>query len=136
MTMNRLSKTYNLAALYPNHFIEPKVFYTMKFGSVPSIAFIGELDTGKALAFLKKHFAKEMKHVYEHAYFDHAKGEMLFNHVILVLGGFRIIEVGNDYVQVLYSLNRYDETNALIKRLAEFKLVARAAIGFARSTAN
>ena len=134
--MKRLTKTYNLAALFPNHFVEPKVIFAIEFGCIPSVAFIGELDNTRALAFLKAHFAKEIRAVYQHAYFDHDKGEMLFNSIILVVSGCRIIEVGNDYVQVFYTLNGNDETYSLIKKLAEFRLVTRTTIGFARPTAN
>ena len=126
--------TTDLAALVQGHFVEAKALYALQFDAVPCISFIGELDIALVLEFMNNHYIGEVKNVYEHAYFDHATQQMLFNNKIVVLNGKRMVELGNNYVQVLHTPFQYSWAHALVKELAAFRVVPHEpVIGFARA---
>lgn len=130
--------TTDLAALVQGHFVEVKALYALQFDAVPCVSFIGELNIALVLEFLNTHYIGEVKRVYEHAYFEHATQQMLFNNKIVVLDGKRMVELGNNYVQVLHTPSQYNWAHALVKELAAFRVVQHEpVIGFARpATAN
>ena len=126
--------TTDLAALVQGHFIEVKALYALQFDAVPCVSFIGELDMTLVLEFMNSHYIGVVKSVYEHAYFDHATQQMLFNNKIVVLNGKRMVELGTNYVQVLHTPFQYNWAHSLIKELAHFRLVPHEpVIGFARA---
>lgn len=131
-------KVVDTVALFNGHFIEVKAFYALQFDAMPCVTFIGELDVTKAYAFINEQLKESIVHVYQHAYFDHQEQQMFFNNTILVLRGNRMIEVGNNYCQVLHTTSQYAWANQLAKELAAFRIVNKEpAIGFARhSTMN
>jgi hypothetical protein len=75
---------------------------------------------------------------YQHSYFDHNEQKMFFNNTIYVLSNQRMIELGNNWCQVLHTQHQYNWANSLIESLAPFRIVNHEpVIGFARhSTAN
>ena len=128
-------KTVDLAGLFTGHFLEVKALYAVEFDAVPSVCFIGELDVTQAFAFIKAHYPYDIVTVYQHSYFDHGEQECLFNNTIFVLNDKRMIELGNNYCQVLHQPTQHKWANALIWQLSQFRMVqAEPQIGFARQT--
>lgn len=107
--------------LFNNHFIEVKTFYVTTFGKVPCIHFISELDVSEAYTHISRKLQQDILDTYQHAYFDHEKQRMLFNNTIFVLRENRIIELANNYAQILFAPNQYDWANRLTKELSACK---------------
>lgn len=133
------ARIQNMNGLFNGHFIEVKSFYALEFNAVPCISFIGELDVTKAFSFIKERYSYQIKSIYQHAYFDHEEKKMLFNNTIFVLHNKRMIELGSNYCQVLFTNMQYAWANELINDLVQFRKVAEPAketrvIGFARQT--
>ena len=81
-----------------------------------------------------ENFAKEITEVYQYSSFDYGENKTLFNVTIFVLTNNRIVEVGFDYVEILYKSNHYDWAGNLLAQLAQCKIAERTkVIGFARS---
>jgi len=128
-------KVVDPMALFSGHFVEVKAFYAVQFDAVPCVTFIGELDVTKAYALVNEQLKGEVISVYQHTYFDHSEQQLFFNNTIFVLRGSRMIELGNNYCQVLHTTNQYAWANQLIKDLAAFRIVNKEpAIGFARQS--
>ena len=120
--------------LFLGHYVDPKVFYTVEFNKVPCISFIGELDTGKTFDFIQHTYRYQVTGIYQHNYFDHDKRQFFFNNTLFVLKNKRLIELGNNYCQVLHTKDQFDWGQTMIKELAVFHLTdANKVIGFARS---
>ena len=121
--------------LFLGHYVDSKVFYTVQFNKVPCIGFIGELDTSKAFYFIRDAYRYEITGIYQHNYFDHDKREFFFNNTLFVLKNKRLIELGNNYGQVLHTRNQFDWGQTMIKELSVFRLSdeVNKVIGFARS---
>ncbi|MFT3825811.1 MAG: hypothetical protein QM731_17970 [Chitinophagaceae bacterium] len=134
-------KQHNAQALFNGHFVEVKALYVSLFDTIPCVSFIGEIDTSKAYAYIDETCKALISTVYQHAYFEHADQKMYFNNTIFVLKDKRVIELGNNYCQLLHAPDQYRWANALIANLAAFREVKEVekdkvvrVIGFARQT--
>ena len=127
-----LSKVNNL---FLGYYVDPKVFYTVQFNRVPCISFIGELDTSKAFDFIQSIYRNQVTGIYQHNYFDHDKRQFFFNNTLFVLKNKRLIELGNNYCQVLHTKDQFNWGQTMITELSVFHLTgdANKVIGFARS---
>ncbi len=121
--------------LYMGHYADAKVFYTSRFNRLPCISFIGELETTKAFAFIQNTYAGWIKSVYQHNYYDHDERKFFFNNTLFVLKNKRMIEIGHNYAQVLYTNKQFDWGQAIINELSVFHVTtgANKVIGFART---
>jgi hypothetical protein len=121
--------------LFLGHYVDPKVFYTLYFNRVPCVSFIGEMDTGKAFDFIQSTYRYQVTGIYQHNYFDHDKRQFFFNNTLFVLKNKRLIELGNNYCQVLYTKDQFDWGQTMIKELSVFHLTGdtNKVIGFATS---
>ena len=122
--------------LFLGHYVDPKIFYTVQFSEVPSICFIGDLDINKVYDFIQSTYRAEVKDIYQHGYFDHEKRVCFFNNTLFVLKNKRMIELGNNYCQVLHTKDQYSWGQTMIKELSVFHVIgdANKIIGFARNT--
>ena len=121
--------------LFLGHYLDPKVFYAVQFNRVPSISFIGEMDTSKAFDFIQNTYRSQVKGIYQHNYFDHDKRDFYFNNTLFVLKNKRMIELGNNYCQVLHTKDQYDWGQTMIKEMSVFHVTGdvNKVIGFART---
>lgn len=130
------AKVYAVNGLFLGHYLDPKVFYTIEFNAVPCMSFIGDLDAGKAFDFIDSIYKAQVKAIYQHNYFDHNKRQFYFNNTLFVLKNKRMIELGNNYCQVLHTKDQYSWGQTMIKELSVFHVTgdANKVIGFATST--
>lgn len=130
------TKVAAVNSLFLGHYVDPKVFYTVEFNEVPCMSFIGELETGKAFDFIQNTYRSQIRSIYQHSYFDHDKRGFYFNNTLFVLKHKRMIELGNNYCQVLHTKDQYSWGQTMIKELSVFHVAADSnkVIGFARST--
>jgi hypothetical protein len=124
-----------VGTLFLGHYVDPKVFYTVEFNRVPCISFIGEMDAGKAFDFIQSIYHYPITGIYQHNYFDHDKRDFVFNNTLFVLRNKRLIELGNNYCQVLYTNDQLGWGQTMIKELSVFHATGdvNKVIGFARS---
>ena len=129
------TKVSQVNTLFLGHYVDPKVFYAVQFNKVPCISFIGELDTSKAFDFIQSTYRGELTGIYQHNYFDHDKRDFFFNNTLFVLKNKRMIELGNNYCQVLHTKDQYNWGQTMIKELSVFHVTGdvNKVIGFARS---
>ena len=129
-------KINRLAGLFNGHFVEVKALYALEFDEISCVAFIGDVDTSKAFTLINENMRSEIVTIYQHSYFDHNETKMFFNNTIFVLKDKRMIELGNNYCQVLHTPYQHNWANELIKSLSAFRIVNNEPlIGFARQTA-
>jgi len=132
----RLFKKYkNVIGLFNGYFIDVKVLYMVEFDAVCCVSFVGEIDTTKAFAFISETLKTGIVIVYQHSYYDHNQKEMFFNNTIFVLANKIMIEVENNWCQVLHTPQKQAWANELVAELSRFKIVnSEGVIGFARQT--
>jgi hypothetical protein len=130
-------KINDTLGLFNGHFLEAKAFYALEFDAVGSVSFIGDIDTGKAFVLINELLQDEIVATYQHSYFDHNEQRMFFNNTLFVLTNRRMIELGNNWCQLLHTQHQYGWANDLIKRLSAYRIVNNEpVIGFARQAAS
>ena len=120
--------------IFQNNYIESKAFYAARFKRLPCISFINEVDSTKAYAMIMERCGIEVKAIYQYSSFDYAEGKALFNMTIFVLKDRRMIEVGTNYVELLFGNDQYNWANGLLADLASCRILAERAtvMGFVR----
>ena len=130
----------DITALFANQdYIDARVLFVIHFDEVPCITHISDLNTTKALIYLKDAYAHEMMGRYHNGYFDYDESKVQFFNIILLLSDKRMVDIGHNYIRVLHTIHQADKTSDMMKSLAEFKLPGseiRPSIGFARPSDN
>ncbi len=126
--------------LFVNNYLDAKVLFVARCACVPSIGVITQIDATQAYAFIKEKLDSEVVHVHQVNVYDHDEGSTFFNVTILELNSNRMVEIGNGYVEVLYTQQHYEWAMSLLKELAICRVEIQEAvdktptvIGFARA---
>lgn len=120
--------------LFGNNYIDSKVLFAARFNALPNISLINYIDSSKAYALIMENFGNEVTAVYQYNTFDYNESKTLFNRTIFVLRNKRIIELGYDYAEILYTGRDYAWANILLSDLANFRVnIKTKVIGFAHS---
>jgi len=124
----------NINCLFENNFIDSKVLFATRFKALANISLIKHIDTSKAYALVMENFGNEITAIHQFNTFDYDEKKVMFNLTIFVLKNKRIIELGYDYAEILYTGNHYKWANALLSNLADFRVTDRIkVIGFVNS---
>jgi hypothetical protein len=108
--------------IFSGHFVDVKAFYTFEFNVIPCITFIGDMDITKAFAFVKDSCNPDIISTYQHSYFNYDDKNVYFNNTIVVLNNKRMIEIADNYCQLLHTINQYSWARQLVNDLAQFKM--------------
>jgi hypothetical protein len=121
------------AGLFNGPFFDVRTLYVLECDRMPSVSAVGEVEGSRVYAFILERCGGEVVKVWQHSFFDHSEGSIVFSRTILQLKGARMIEVGAEYCEVLHDAD-FAWANGLITALAEFRLRPKEApIGFARA---
>ncbi|HEX5153876.1 MAG TPA: hypothetical protein VFW07_20660 [Parafilimonas sp.] len=140
---NFFKRVHIKGEIFNGHFIDVKAFYVAQFNKVPCVTFIGDMDVSKAFAFVNETCYRDIKATYQHCYFNHDDQKVYFNNTIIVLRFGRMIEIADNYCQLLHTADQYNWAGTLVTELAQFRIekdVATAyrhthVVGFAKETA-
>jgi hypothetical protein len=127
---NLFKKIHINGAIFNGHYIDAKSFYVFKFNEIPCVTFIGDLDVTRAFGFIKETYKAEVTATYQHSYFNHADKKVYFNNMIVVLTYNRMIEIADNFCQVLHAANQYTWARQLITDLAQFRIEGNVAPAF------
>ena len=123
-----------ITGLFENNFINAKAWFVTKFNALPNIGLIKDIDTCKAYALIMANFENEITAVYQYNTFVYNENSALFIITIFVLKNKRIIQLGYDYAEILYTGRHYKWTNDLLGDLANFRITGRTkVVGFANA---
>ena len=118
----RLFKKVNAnAELFHGPFIDVKALYASRFNVIPSVTFIGELDLIRVYAYFKENFKEVILATYGHSYYNYNDQAVYSNCTILVLSNKRIIELADDFCQVLHTAEQYAWAEQLVNNLEQFR---------------
>jgi len=126
--------------LFNGHFVDAKAFYVLRFNAIPCITFISEMDLGKVFTYITESYHAMIVAAYQHAYFDHNDKNIYFNNTVIVLQNKRMIELAENYCQVLHAATDYDFARKFASELSQFRMEANISpafrhthvVGFAR----
>ena len=124
----------NINGLFTNNFINSHVLFATKFNTLANISLIKYIDSSKAYAVIMEGFGNDIVAIHQYNTFDYNESKVLFNMTIFVLRNKRIIELGYDYAEILFTAKDYNWADALLSDLADFRVIDRRKVmGFANS---
>ncbi len=136
---NVFKKNWNkVQQLFIGHYVDARIMFTALHNEIPNMYFIGEMQTGKILDYVKTFCAADIKNMYQHNYYDHEAKTGFFNTTIIELRNTCIVEIGNDYAIAYYGKDKFEWVSEFIEAIKNFKQVpdkVSQPIGFMRNEA-
>lgn len=109
------------ASFFESNYIEVKSFYVKEFKATPCISFINSVDAGKLYEYISKGFAGEVLGIYQRNYYNWQRSRQEFSMTVFKLENQVMIEVGDDYAEILFRNDNYDFANELVKIFTTYK---------------
>jgi len=109
------------ASVFETNYIEVKAFYVREFKATPCINFINNLDTAKVYSYINKGFAGKVLAVYQRNYYSWQRSRQEFTCTIFKLEGQVMIEVGDEYAEILFGVNNKTYANELVQLFSTYK---------------
>jgi len=111
--------------LFDNTYIEVRALYKLEFNQVPCISFVNNLDAGKVFSYIREGNCGKVIAVYQRNWYNWQMKRQEFSKTIFKLSGRTIIELGDDYAEILFDKNNFDYANKLVAKLIEMKAPAK-----------
>jgi hypothetical protein len=109
------------APIFETNYIEVKVFYVKEYNVTPCISFINNLDVAKAYEYIKSGLAGKVLAIYQRNYYSWQHKRQEFSTTIFKLENKVMIEVGDEYAEVLFAKNNYKFANELMELFSSYK---------------
>jgi len=109
------------ASIFESNYIEVKTFYVREYHATPCISFINNLETEKAYRYISEGFAGKVLAVYQRNYFSWQRERIEFSTTIFKLENQVMIELGDEYAEILFRETNYAYANELVKLFSTYK---------------
>ncbi len=107
--------------LFDNNYIEVKTFYVREYNATPCISFINNLDTVKVFEYINNGNAGRVLKTYQRNYYSWQHKQQEFSYTVFKLENKVMIEVGNEYAEILFGNNNYAYANDLMQLFSTMK---------------
>ena len=105
----------NSATLFDNTYVSSQQYYCQVFGKIPTICFLKNVDTVKAIDYINREYAGGIVNVYQSGFYEPSVRDIETRVTLIRLVGDIVIEVGKDYAEILYDYNFSIRAKELIK---------------------
>jgi SpoVK/Ycf46/Vps4 family AAA+-type ATPase len=102
-------------------FMEPKALFLHCFGKMPCITWVGNIDKTNVLKFIEQKHADKIESIYQNSEYDRKKKQSSFSMAILKLSNTCIIELTDNYCEILHTKENDQFADELIKAISVFK---------------
>ncbi len=107
-----------LSSLLSQQYLDSRAVFMYLCNDLPSVAVITRLNGGDAFSMLKEVENWNIQRVWQHSHFDADAKELCFNITLIKLFDKRMIEIGPNYVELLYSPQHQAWAKQLLEQLA------------------
>ncbi len=129
--LSKLSKMKNLMRgkrndyIFESNYLEVKAFYVREFKATPCISFINNIDAGKVYKYINDGFAGQVQATYQRNYYNWQRSRQEFSCTVFKLENQVMIEVGDDYAEILFRNVNYTYANDLVQLFATYKALEK-----------
>lgn len=127
-------RNYAVPHLFNGAYMDTKVLYALRFGRIPSVLMVGQIDVNRAFEYMRQVMGSGIVDFYQYAHFAHEDGATYFTSSVFVLSGGRIIELGPGYAELLHGNRDFGWARDVATAFSAFRLVeepvAASTIGF------
>jgi hypothetical protein len=107
--------------VFADTFLDAKILYLYSFNLLPSINFIGQIDGEKTLAMVKEKFAGKIKDIHQTKWYKKKKKRFEFDKTIVIMDNNCVLELDDDYCEILHDGQQPDFVDALSAIAVQFK---------------
>lgn len=122
LKMRLWCSAYRSSGFFDNQYIESKAFFTYCFRKVPVVVYIDEVDVTKAFEYVNNELKTMVINIYQHCDYSRKRNRQEFTKTIFVLNNNVMVELGNDYAEVLHLTTQTIFSDKLVNKLADFKM--------------
>ena len=114
-------KVLNTNNVFDGSFLDAKNIYLSLFNQLPSINFMNKIDGEKAFAAIRQQYASVIEHVYTYRWYKREKKQYQFDKTILILSNRCLLELDEDYCEMLHDGSDEVFIQGLTTLLTQFK---------------
>lgn len=114
-------KVINANNVFTSSFLDAKTLYLYYFNLLPNINYINQIDGEKTFAAIKEKFAEDIKSIHRTTWYKRKKGKFQFDMTIVTMNNNCIIELDENYCEILHDGNNPDFIDAIGSVALQFK---------------
>jgi hypothetical protein len=114
-------KVLNANNVFSSNFLEAKALYLHCFNRLPSIHFMNQVEGEKAFAVLKEKLSQRIKYIHQYRWYKREKKKYQFDKTIIVLDNECILELDEDYCEILHNGVQQEFVELITTLLHPFK---------------
>ena len=107
--------------VFADSFLDAKMLYLYSFNLLPSVNFIGQIDGEKTFVAIKEKFAGNIRNVHQTRWYKRKKKRFEFDKTIMILDNNCVLELDEDYCEILHDGRQPDFVEAISAIAVQFK---------------
>ena len=119
-------KIINANQVFSDDFLDGKILYLYSFNVLPSINFIANVDAEKVFETMQELFAANIKNIHQRKWYKSKKKRFEFDKTILVMENNCVIELDDNWCEILHDGNHLEFVHSLVAVALRFKEKQRA----------
>jgi len=123
MTMDNLNqpKVINANNVFDKRYLDIKTLYLYYFNTLPSLFFISQVEGEKAYAVFVEKFKEQIVCKHQYRWYERKKKRYQFDKTVIVLKNNCLLELDEDYAQILHDGNQPGFIDDITRLLIQFK---------------
>lgn len=121
MIMNNEQQITLTGNFFSNTYLECKAYYMHVYKETPCLTWVDHVNVNKVLAYIRTEYADVITGIYQYSKYNRKKGKFFFNTTIILLRDNCLVELANNYCEVLHTHRDYDMAEAFVKEISHFK---------------
>ncbi len=114
-------KVINANNVFGDSFLDAKMLYLYSFNALPNINFISDVEGEKVFAVLQEKFAQSIKNIHRTTWYKRKKKKFQFDKTLIVLQQNCIVELEDDYCEILHDGSDGELVKAIVAIALQFK---------------
>lgn len=111
--------------LFDNYFIDAKKFYFKEYKTLPCVAYIGNINAEKIFELVSSHKYNKVIATYQRNYYSWQQERIEFGRTMFQLSNKMIVNLSDDYVEILFDKADYDLSNKMLEEFKNHKAVEK-----------
>ena len=114
-------KVVNANSLFDYRFLDANVLYLYYFNQLPNVNFFSHVDGEKLFKVLKEKYGNQIKQIHQRHWYKRADKKYEFDRTVLVFEGNRLIDLGNDYCEIMHDGSSSEWVVAITELASQYK---------------
>ncbi|HEX6181530.1 MAG TPA: ATP-binding protein [Chitinophagaceae bacterium] len=119
--MNKQHNVITLSSVFDHWYMDIKNFYVYHFQKMPCVTTVDKIHTDKVLKHIKTEYAEAVTGIYQRSDYNRKKKKCLYSTTIIVLRDNCMVELEDDYCQILHTIDDYDMACKLAGEASRYK---------------